>query len=191
MWWLAVASAGELVKEADNCLFYKEDPRPDGLIPVSVSCRWEDVSFDALQGLIKNYANHDEVWKSVKSASWAGKNGDWMKVHHVHSIPGVAEREVVLEWQSSPTENGVRHVWRRAADQPEPGEGRVLIAADEGFYQVGRNGDAVSLEAEFVYDPSGNIPSWVTLKTQIPTSVIMVKELHDAAVAATGPRSVE
>jgi hypothetical protein len=191
MWWLAVASAGELVKEADNCLFYKEDARPDGLIPISVSCRWEDVSFDALQGLIKNYANHDEVWKSVKSASWAGRNGEWMQVHHVHSIPGVAEREVVLEWQSSPTDNGVRHVWRRAADQPEPAEGRVLIAADEGFYQVGRNGDAVSLEAEFVYDPSGNIPDWVTLKTQIPTSVIMVKELHDAAVAATDTRRVE
>ena len=41
------------------------------------------------------------------------------------------------------------------------------------------------LEAEFVYDPSGNIPPWVTLKTQIPTSVLMMNELREAAVTAT------
>lgn len=191
MFWLAVATAGELVKEADGCLFYREDPRADGLIPVSVTCRWDDVSFDALHNVIRNYANHDQVWKSVEKADWAGRNGEWLKVHHVHAIPGVAKREVVLEWRESPTERGTRHDWRRAAEQVDPGKGHVLIGEDEGFYQLEPDGDGVLLEAEFVYDPSGSIPPWVTVKTQIPTSVMMMKELHEAAVTATRRAGVE
>ena len=189
--WLAVATAGELVKEVDGCLFYREDARADGLIPISVTCRWEDVTFDALQQLIANYANHDEVWRSVEAADWAGRNGDWLQVHHVHNIPGVATREVVLEWKPSATERGTRHDWRRAAEQPEPEPGHILIGANEGFYRLEPNGEGVLLEAEFVYDPSGNIPPWVTVKTQIPTSVIMMNELHEAAVTATRSDHVE
>ncbi len=183
---LAVAWAGELVKESDGCLFYREEARADGLIPITVTCRWDDVSYEALKGLLGDYANHDQVWKSVASADWAGRNGDWLRVHHVHSIPGLADREVVLEWQSSTTEQGVTYRWRKAAEQPEPGKGRVLIAQDEGFYQLSPKDGGVLLQAEFVYDPSGEIPPWVTVKTQVPTSVLMVKELHQAGVLATG-----
>ena len=182
---LAVAWAGELVKESDGCLFFREDPRDDGLIPVAVTCRWQDVSYDALRGLIGDYANHDQVWKSVASADWAGRNGDWLRVHHVHSIPGLADREVVLEWSCVSNEQGVTYLWRRASEQPEPGEGRVLIAQDEGFYRLTPDGEGVLLEAEFVYDPSGDIPPWITLTTQIPTSVVMLKELHRAGVSAS------
>ena len=53
------------------------------------------------------------------------------------------------------------------------------------------SGDGVLLEAEFVYDPSGNIPPWVTVKTQIPTSVLMMNELREAAVTATRGMDVE
>ncbi len=183
--WLALATAGELVKESEGCLFYREDARPDGLIPISVTCRWEDVSFDALQGVIGDYANHDQVWGAVASADWAGRNGDWLKVHHVHRVPGLSDREVVLEWRRSEADGAVRYDWRRAEEQPEPADGRVVIAEDEGFYLLSRSADAVLLEARFVYDPSGNIPPWLTIRTQIPTSVIMVRELHEAGVAAT------
>lgn len=189
--WLAVANAGELVREVDGCLFYREDARADGLIPISVTCRWDDVRFDALEPLIANYANHDQIWKSVETADWDGRNGDWLRVHHVHTIPGLARREVVLEWKASTTERGTRHDWRRADEQREPEPGHVLIDADEGFYRLEPSGDGVLLEAEFVYDPSGNIPPWVTVKTQIPTSVLMMNELREAAVNATRGMDVE
>ena len=182
MWWVGLALAAdgwEVLKETDHCSYARGPDEADGNSPLAVTCTWPHVAFDDLEKVLVDYAAHDDVWESVATATDAGETEDGRaKVHHVHALPGVADREIELTWTRTEEDGAVRHHWEKSAVQPEIHEDRVNPARDDGYYLVRPEGDGVVLEALFVYDPGGAIPDWIVRATQVTSAALMIEELE-------------
>ena len=172
------ASDWEIVKESQDCSFAR-GPQAE----LVASCVWPEVELERLDEVLSDFGAAEEVWASVTSSAVQGQPGpEGTKVFHVHAIPGLSDREVLLLWQRVEEEGALRFSWSRPEEQPKPAQGRVNVPRDEGYYLLrGATGGGVQLEAKFVYDPGGSVPDWVLRVTQVASSELMLEELRAAA----------
>lgn len=183
MIWVGLALAGDwtVEKETEACSYARGPAQDDGNVPLAVTCTWPHVTADALEALLVDYAGHDAIWESVATADDVGELDGKPQVHHVHALPGVADREITLTWTRTEEDGAVRHTWEKSPVQQDIDPSRVNPARDDGYYLVRPEGDGVVLEALFVYDPAGSIPPWLVKATQVTSAVLMIEELEAAA----------
>lgn len=181
-----VEAAWEMVKETEACSFAR-GPSAE----LVASCLWPEVDPDRLDALLSDFAGAQDIWDSVASSTIAGEPGQQgTPVLHVHSIPGLSDREVLLLWSRVEEDGAVRYAWTRSPEQPRPREGRVNVPRDEGYYLVRTEGSGTSLEARFVYEPGGSIPDWVLRATQAASAGAMLDELREAASQPVDPEAL-
>lgn len=187
MWWLSLAlaeepvveaePAWEIVKESEDCSFARG---PEAQLVAS--CTWPDVQAARLDELLSDFAGAQEIWASVESSAIQGEPGsEGTPVFHVHSIPGLSDREILLLWKRVEEDGALRFSWTRAPEQPKVAEGRVNVPRDEGYYLIRSEGEGIALEALFIYEPGGSIPDWVVRATQVTSADVMLGELREAA----------
>lgn len=185
MIWVGLALAGdgwEVLKETDHCSFARGPAEDDGNLPLAVSCAWPHVDVETLEKVLVDYAAHDDVWESVATATDAGETDEGLpRVHHVHALPGVADREIELTWTRTEDDGAIKHAWEKSTVQPTIDPDRVIPDRDDGYYLVRPEGEGVVIEALFVYDPGGSIPDWLVRATQVTSAVMMLEELESYA----------
>jgi hypothetical protein len=188
MWWISLALAEEpaeapaeptweIVKETEACSFAR-GPSAE----LVASCLWPEVSPARLDALLSDFGGAQDIWQSVASSTITGEPTEaGTPVFHVHSIPGLSDREVLLLWSRVEEDGALRYAWTRPQDQPRVTEGRVNVVRDEGYYLVRSEGEGTALEALFVYEPGGSIPDWILRATQAASADVMLQELRQAA----------
>ncbi|HJN75890.1 MAG TPA: hypothetical protein QGF58_18310 [Myxococcota bacterium] len=172
----------EVVRESGGCVFRRGPTEAENNSPLHATCTWADIDAGAIEALISAYSDHDDTWASIATCEEVERTDEQVRVHHVHDLPGVDDREIELTWTWSSEDDGAtRHDWVRSPVQPEVDPSRVNPDRDEGYYRILPAEDGVVVEALFYYDPAGSIPEWIVRATQVGSADFMMQELYRAA----------
>lgn len=172
----------EVSRTSGGCEYRRGPIEADGNSPLWTRCTWPSVSAEAVEGLISAYGDHDSTWESIAVCDEVERSEEQVRVHHVHAIPGLSDREIELTWTWATEDDGAtRHEWVRSAVQPPVDSAHVNPTRDEGYYRVRALDEGVEVEALFYYDPAGNIPDWLVRATQVSSADLMMQELRQAA----------
>lgn len=165
-----------LARETADCR-YLRGPRPvDGVSQVRAVCRWSDVSYDQASAALIDLDAHDLIWGTVQSADVLGDQDGWTQVAHVHAIPGMPEREALLEWHVTHDDAAAELEWRLASVQPATE--RVPVGQSTGRYEVRPVDQGVVVVATYAYHPGGRVPDGPLQASQLASAQIMMAELR-------------
>ena len=171
-----------VVAEEAGCIYFLGPSDTRGFSPLRAECTWPDVEPAAIHSVLGAFEDYDLYFTTVGHAETVGELDGRPQVRNIHKVPAFADREVVLEMWREEVEDGWRYLWTRADHQPEPGDGRVLVARDEGHWTVTENpAGGVRVVTQLHYDPGGAIPVFLVRWFQTSGMVDFVEELHTRA----------
>ncbi len=181
---LADAPEGfQKAKTANDCTIYKGPADADGVIPVFADCHWPEIPPEKLHALEYDWEGHSKVFSTVESSKIVKKDGDRARVHQVHALSGVSNREVEVWMWREEVPGGYQYNWK--SDTPvTPADGNVATAKHIGFWRITKHPEGGSrAEYQLSYDPGGSVPGFMVRWFQTSGTVDTTTELRAAATS--------
>ena len=158
------------------------------LSPIRVDCRWP-IPSARLHAMLSNVEDQEKLFSGLAESTVvqeAVQEGSPCRaVRQVHTGPGIADREVIVEWCVEEVANGYRYYWHKARDQSAATGTRVEVAHDSGFWEVTADGAASRVIYEIRYLPGGDVPPFLVRMFQSKAIKTSVDEFRMAAEAGS------
>ena len=155
----------------------------DGVMPVRAFCEWP-VPPDRLNAMLSAYGTHDEVFSLLAESSVLSTRGEVVRVRQIHSVSGISDREVVVDWTAEQTAKGKQYRWERSADQAETSGRNIIVPVHRGHWEVRPSGSCSELIYNAQYLPGGTVPPFLVRWFQGAGTEKVLKEFRQAAEGA-------
>jgi hypothetical protein len=150
--------------------------------PVSVraECNWK-VSPERLRTILESPEEQQLYFSNLGESKVLGVEGDAVIVRQLHRATGISDREVVVEWNEMPVEDGRRYTWRKSADQSAITGRGVEVEYYEGSWEITPTATGSHVVMETRYAPGGRVPFFLVRSFKGPGIRQMLDELRSAA----------
>jgi hypothetical protein len=168
--------------EENGCTFFLGEQQGT-YAPVRAECDWP-IPVEKMQRIVANTEAHADYFSSVvTSRILAPAPGGGNIVYQVHQASGISNREIVLQFSTTPIPGGTRYSWTKAGDQSKlTGEG-VPCQVDTGKWEITSSSIGSHVVYELLYDPGGSVPSFLVRWFQGSGTRALVGELRTWAEA--------
>ena len=94
--------------------------KENGVVPIHAECSWPDRSPERVEQVLAELERHADVFGSLGASPVLERADGYALQGQVHVAPGIADREIMVEWQVDPPgEDGRRYAWSIAGDQSQ------------------------------------------------------------------------
>ena len=161
-----------------DCVFSKQEEGE--VTALRALCTW-NLPVDKVSAVVANWAVHDDVFGTVASSELVGAlSGGKGRVHQVHEVSGMTDREIFMDVSMSPIDGGTRYTHAKAANQAGLDPERVEVGRDDGLWEVKATADGgCTVLYELRYDPAGSVPGFLIKWFQGSGFKDMMGELRD------------
>lgn len=158
----AVAGTWSVTDKTDDCTFYRGAER-DGMTPVRVVCSWPEADAAQVHAVLSSPERHASVFGGLSESSVIGRAGGSERVYLRYRARGMSDREVVVDYDSSPIDGGRRYWWHKSADQRGLRGDTVQLPMTAGSWEVqdGASGQGVTVAYELRLKLGGAIPGFL------------------------------
>jgi hypothetical protein len=175
----------------DDCVLteLEDDGAP---VSVRVECEWP-IPVERLQALLESSEAQARYFSHLGESTVLGTKGDSVIVRQLHRATGISDREVVVEWDATPFEDGWRYSWRKSPDQSAATGRGVEVEDYEGSWELTPTETGSHIALETRYAPGGRVPFFLVRSFQGSGIQQVMRELRTAAESevqvASGPES--
>lgn len=158
------------VAQDHDCQLLRGPEKASGVAPVRAECEWTDRSLEQLDAALSQPAAWSQMFSGLTTSRVVEQGDGATRMLWVHSAKGLSDRvHHVLVTRNALGNGTVVHGWSMTEEQPEPGDGRLVPAADTGRWELTAiPSGGVKVVFERQYEPGGKIPGLVMrwLKTE-------------------------
>jgi hypothetical protein len=133
---LAAPAGFEQTKTTERCALFLGPALANGVRPMRAECHFPEVDLAKLDAAFSRWQDHDLPFATVLSSDVVRTEGGTAWVRQVHAVKGVSDREGVLRMKKTPIAGGSRFEWTLDDGGAAPGDGRVPIGFDDGFWEL-------------------------------------------------------
>ena len=174
----------ELVRTTEDCQTYMGPRDDDGVTPVRIECRWDDVTPESIEAMFDQFAHyHVFVW-ALSDSRIHRTEPDRALVWQRHEVPGTAPRETLVWLRSEANSFGSkRYTWASANDEPlELSLFATRAPKNNGMWDIIPRAGGVDVVLELSYDPGGLVPDWLVKWCQTLGADRMMADIRTMAV---------
>lgn len=155
--------------------------KENGVVPIHAECSWPDRSPERVEQVLAELEHHADVFGSLGASPVLERADGYALQRQVHVAPGIADREIMVEWQVDPPgEDGRRYAWSIAGDQSQRDASKVAPLVHEGAWEVHEAGAGVRVTYNMRYSPGGNVPYFLVRWFQGSGVRDVLQSLHHA-----------
>jgi hypothetical protein len=161
-------------------------------ISMRAECDWP-ISPERLRPIIESWEAQARHFSGLAESAVLGTEGGSVIVRQLHRATGISDREVVVEWDVTPFENGWRYSWRKSPDQSAATGRGVEVEDYAGSWEITTAGTGSHVVLETRYAPGGRVPFFLVRSFRGSGVRQVLDELRSAAESniqvASGPES--
>jgi hypothetical protein len=161
-------------------------------ISVRAECDWS-IPVERLRAVLEPLEAQALHFSSLEEATVLGVEGDTVMVRQLHRATGISDREVVVEWNSTPIESGWLYSWRKCPDQSAATGRGVEVERYEGSWEITATESGSHVVLETRWAPGGSVPFFLVHWFRGSGIRQVLSELSSAAESevqvASGPPS--